>query len=40
MVFKVRESNKVINKTIYLAVELTMENRNEALGLWLGKNEI
>lgn len=39
IVFKVRESNKVINKTIYLAVGLNMEGRKEVLGLWLGKNE-
>lgn len=39
IVFKVRENNKVINKTVYLAVGLTMEGKKEVLGLWLGKNE-
>lgn len=39
VVFKVRESSKFINKTIYLAAGLNMEGRKEVLGLWLGKNE-
>lgn len=39
IVFKVRENNKVINKTIYLAVGLNTEGRKEVLGLWLGKSE-
>ncbi len=39
IVFKVRETNQVINKTIYLAVGLNVEGRKEILGLWLGKNE-
>lgn len=39
IVFKVRENNKVINKTIYLAVGLNIEGRKEVLGLWLGKSE-
>lgn len=39
IVFKVRESSKVINKTVYLAVGLNREGRKEVLGMWLGKNE-
>ncbi len=39
IIFKVRENNKVINKTVYLAVGLTMEGKKEVLGMWLGKNE-
>lgn len=39
IVFKVRENNKVINKTIYLAVGLNTAGRKEVLGLWLGKTE-
>ena len=39
IVFKVRESSKVINKTIYLAVGLNRDGKNEVLGMWLGKNE-
>lgn len=39
IVFKVRESSKVINKTIYIAVGLRIDGKKEVLGLWLGKNE-
>ena len=39
IVFKVREANKVINKTIYLAVGLNKYGLREVLGMWLGKNE-
>ena len=39
IVFKVRESSKVINKTIYIAVGLRRDGKKEVLGLWLGKNE-
>lgn len=39
IVFKVRESSKVINKTVYIAVGLRRDGRKEVLGLWLGKNE-
>ena len=39
IVFKVRQSGKVINKTIYLAVGLNREGHKELLGMWLGQNE-
>jgi transposase-like protein len=39
IVFKVRESSKVINKTVYVAVGLRGDGKKEVLGLWLGKNE-
>lgn len=39
IVFKVRQSGKVINKTIYLAVGLNREGYKEVLGMWLGHNE-
>ena len=39
IVFKVRESSKVINKTVYVAVGLRRDGKKEVLGLWLGKNE-
>ena len=39
IVFKVRESGKVINKTIYLCVGLTTAGYKEVLGMWLGKTE-
>jgi len=39
IVFRVREGPKVINKTIYLAVGLTVECKKEILSMWLGKRE-
>jgi transposase-like protein len=39
IVFKVRESSKVVQKTIYIAVGLRRDGKKEVLGLWLGKNE-
>ena len=39
IVFKVRESSKVINKTIYVAIGLRRDGRKEVLGLWLGRAE-
>lgn len=39
IVFKVRENNKVINKTVYIAVGLRKDGLKEVLGLWLGKSE-
>lgn len=39
IVFKVRESGKVINKTVYLCVGLTPAGYKEVLGMWLGKTE-
>jgi transposase-like protein len=39
IVFKVRDSGRVINKTVYLCVGLSKTGRKEVLGLWLGKSE-
>lgn len=39
IVFKVRDSSKIINKTVYIAVGLRRDGKKEVLGLWLGKNE-
>jgi putative transposase len=39
IVFKVRQSGKVINKTIYLAVGLNRDGKKEVLGMWLGETE-
>ena len=39
IIFKVRESSKVINKTICLTVGLNRDGKKEVLGMWLGKNE-
>lgn len=39
IVFKVRESGKIMNKTVYLCVGLTNRGFKEALGMWIGKSE-
>ncbi len=39
IVFKVRDSGKVINKTVYLCVGLNKEGFKEVLGMWVGKTE-
>jgi transposase-like protein len=39
IVFKVREGSRIIEKTIYIAIGLSMDGKKEVLGLWLGKNE-
>jgi putative transposase len=39
IVFKVRHNGKVINKTVYLAVELNRKGKKELLGLWLVETE-
>jgi transposase-like protein len=39
IVFKVRESGKVVNKTVYLCVGLNREGLKEVLGMWVGKSE-
>ena len=39
LVVKVQENNRIINKTLYLALGLNMEGEKELLGLWLGEHE-
>jgi putative transposase len=39
IVFKVRDSGKVINKTVYLCVGLNTSGMKEVLGMWIGKSE-
>lgn len=39
IVFKVRESGKVVNKTVYLCVGLNTRGYKEVLGMWVGKRE-
>ena len=39
IVFKVRESGKIINKTVYLCVGLNNTGHKEVLGMWIGKSE-
>lgn len=39
IVFKVRDSGKIINKTVYLCVGLKQNGLKEVLGMWVGKSE-
>lgn len=39
IVVKIRQDKQVINKSIYLALGVTMEGQKELLGLWLSENE-
>ncbi len=39
IVFKVRDSGKIINKTVYLCVGLNLDGKKEVLGMWIGKTE-
>ena len=39
IVFKVRESGKIINKTVYLCVGLNERGYKDVLGMWVGKSE-
>ena len=39
IVFKVRDGNKVINKTVYICVGLNRNGMKDVLGLWVGKAE-
>ena len=39
IVFKVRDSGKVVNKTVYLCVGLDDRGYKGVLGMWLGKSE-
>ncbi len=36
---KSRDNHIVINKAVYLAIAVNMEDRKELLGIWIGKNE-
>jgi putative transposase len=36
---KARDSGHIINKSVYLAIGVTIEGKKEALGLWMAKNE-
>lgn len=37
--FKVRESGKIVNKTVYLCVGLNDRGYKDVLGMWIGKTE-
>ena len=39
IMFKVRDSGKVINKTVYICLGLNKAGKKEVLGLWVGKAE-
>lgn len=39
IVFKVRENSRVVEKTVYIAIGLSIDGKKEVLGMWLGKNE-
>lgn len=39
IVFKVRDSGKIINKTVYLCGGLKSNGLKEVLGMWVGKSE-
>ena len=39
IVLKIRQDKQVINKSVYLALGVTMEGHKELLGLWLSENE-
>lgn len=39
IVFKVRDSGKIVNKTVYLCVGLKRNGLKEVLGIWVGKSE-
>ena len=36
---KVRDEGRIINKSIFIAIGITMEGLKEVLGLWIEKNE-
>ncbi len=39
IVLKVRQDNRVINKSVYLALGVNLEGQKELLGMWLSENE-
>lgn len=39
IVLKVRENNRIINKSLYLALGINMQGNKELLGMWLAQNE-
>lgn len=38
-VLKIRQNNRVINQSMYLALGINREGRKELLGMWLAENE-
>ena len=39
IVLKIRQNNRVINKSMYLALGINMDGHKELLGMWLAENE-
>lgn len=39
IVVKVRQDNRVINKSVFLALGINLEGQKEVLGLWIAENE-
>ena len=39
IVMKVRQDNRVINKSVFLALGINIEGQKELLGMWLAENE-
>lgn len=39
IVLKIRQDNRVINKSVYLAFGVNLEGQKELLGMWLSENE-
>lgn len=39
IVLKVRQDNRVINKSVFLALGINLEGQKELLGMWLAENE-
>jgi putative transposase len=39
IVLKIRQDKQVINKSVYLALGVTMEGHKELLGMWISENE-
>ena len=39
IVVKIRQDRQLINKSVYLALGVNMEDNKELLGMWLSENE-
>ncbi|PHM70066.1 transposase [Xenorhabdus sp. KJ12.1] len=39
LVVKVRQDNRIINKSVFIALGINTEGHKELLGLWLAENE-
>jgi putative transposase len=39
MVFKVKDSGRIVNKTAYIVMGINIEGKKEVLGIWIGETE-